>query len=737
MLYRLLKGLPLLLTLTIISGCSCEDLNLLGGTSTDSFPPDTTCSLENTSAEADPEIPELCDGLDNDCDCISKPFEEQDSNGDGTPCGYGDDGVDEGCECWPAGKEYSVDWATTSKRKCWLDEEGRELGTIEDHSNRTGALLGQCVYGDQVCRPLPRGGSEWGSWLDGHDRIGGTEDDEWVSGACLGAQGPATELCDGLDNNCDGHTDEGLKRMCWSGPSDRDGTPQDWLVFNSPETSDTPCRTGIELCADGAWSGCMNEVLPSQEVCDSVDNDCDGQVDDNPQGAGTQCGLTDVGSCTYGSLSCNGQDLMCIGDTPPEVEQCDGRDNDCDGTIDEGLLRPCENECGSGFETCRVGWWGGCSAPLPQEEICDSEDNDCDGSVDEGLECTCPPEFLGMLLPCQNNPMLTCGSGFMECVCVDDECSRTAFTECMAMCAFEQPRDPACDVTGGAPQEEDCNAWDDDCDEEIDEGLLARCYTGPPGTEDVGECAAGQATCSMGRWGGELDGVFVDGYCVGQVLPEDETCNNLDHDFDGDIDEDLDAHDTVDMIFAIDRSGSMCGKIRALRDAIRPYVLEFANTPHRFALVNIPGRQPVITPDIHIDFVDSLAFANALNTLTCDFWNEEPQYDAVESIATNSIGLSFRDDAWPMVVVMSDEHAQSLRDPRLMAADVRAALTPCTVGSCEAADTLEVYAIVPQGTYTQWCAPANIAQACYGLYSGISSGTIRGYLDDIFSDVCR
>ena len=183
--------------------------------------------------------------------------------------------MDEGCECWPADKGYSVSWAA-SQQRCWVDEQGNALGTLGDHATETGGLVGECLYGDQTCRELPEGGSQWGAWLDGPDRTGGTADDEWVPGGCLGAVGPATELCDSLDNNCDGHVDEGLKRMCWSGASNPDGTPQDWLVFNSPMNPETPCRTGIELCSDGQWSGCLNEELPTMEVCDSVDNDCDG-----------------------------------------------------------------------------------------------------------------------------------------------------------------------------------------------------------------------------------------------------------------------------------------------------------------------------------------------------------------------------------------------------------------------------------------------------------------------------
>lgn len=64
-------------------------------------------------------------------------------------------------------------------------------------------------------------------------------------------------------------------------------------------------------------------------------------------------------------------------------EICDGKDNDGDGQIDEGLSRPCSTACGQGYEVCRNGQWVDCSAPLPQPEICDGKDNDCDGQIDE------------------------------------------------------------------------------------------------------------------------------------------------------------------------------------------------------------------------------------------------------------------------------------------------------------------------------------------------------------------
>ena len=74
--------------------------------------------------------------------------------------------------------------------------------------------------------------------------------------------------------------------------------------------------------------------------------------------------------------------------TEVSAEICDGEDNDCDGLVDEGLVRDCASACGTGTETCDAGSWSGCTAPEVGTETCNGLDDDCDGAADPGCECT-------------------------------------------------------------------------------------------------------------------------------------------------------------------------------------------------------------------------------------------------------------------------------------------------------------------------------------------------------------
>jgi hypothetical protein len=74
------------------------------------------------------------------------------------------------------------------------------------------------------------------------------------------------EICDGLDNNCDGTVDPGCE--CISGTTKECGTDIG------------ECRKGIQRCMNGAWESCEGGVWPAREICDGRDNDCNGLIDD-------------------------------------------------------------------------------------------------------------------------------------------------------------------------------------------------------------------------------------------------------------------------------------------------------------------------------------------------------------------------------------------------------------------------------------------------------------------------
>src|SRR5262249_46850852 len=104
---------------------------------------------------------------------------------------------------------------------------------------------------------------------------------------------------------------------------------------NDNGTLAPPCNKGSLVCVGGAWT-CTPSKDPAPETCDGVDNNCNGMGDDGPlPGVGGPRG-SNGGECKPGTNICVNGMIICSGQGPtPEI--CDGKDNDCNGQIDNGV----------------------------------------------------------------------------------------------------------------------------------------------------------------------------------------------------------------------------------------------------------------------------------------------------------------------------------------------------------------------------------------------------------------
>ena len=358
---------------------------------------------DDTSPMVSPAGMELCNGVDDDCDgdfdedAQDAPTWWLDTDGDGygaiplaacdQPKGYsasggdcndGDPSIHPGAVDLCDGIDNNCDGQPDEDRPLWPDADGdgygRDDGVVMDCAEIKGYV----------------------------DSPGDCDDDD----PSIHPSSP--EECDGVDNDCDGAIDaddaDVVDAIANYPDADGDGAGSD-------ETVEFACGALVGyLPTAGDCDDHDAAVGPhAVELCNEVDDDCDGDTDEDDaddaavwtldgdgDGHGDPAGSTVV-ACTAPSGFAGPADDC--DDLDPAVypgapEACDGRDNNCDG-VPGG-----SDDDGDGFAGCEGDCDDTTSDSYPgAPEICDGLDNDCNGVVDDdgagGLPWTYHPDDDG------------------------------------------------------------------------------------------------------------------------------------------------------------------------------------------------------------------------------------------------------------------------------------------------------------------------------------------------------
>ena len=293
-------------------------------------------------------------------------------------------------------------------------------------------------------------------------------------GACSASWVVTTELCNGIDDDCDGVVDEDLTNQCSSITGNGCSTapcqtnnPGDPGVYHCtglkqactgpgntscpgavaciPPIPENICHPGTTQCTGGSQGACTGEVQPGVEICDGLDNDCDNIIDEDTGGGACNatCGVGTIlcagspadptccqpGSCAAGQHQCG--TLYCSAVSVTTDDTCNNMDDNCNGQVDEnwtcGAFR-CTNaiqtECTGTGDTTTCGANGPCianpSTPLVAcnctgTGICNGKVKCVQGVADPATTCQGTPQDPSSCCDCSGTPNNGLCSGGASC----------------------------------------------------------------------------------------------------------------------------------------------------------------------------------------------------------------------------------------------------------------------------------------------------------------------------------
>jgi len=307
---------------------------------------------------------------------------------------------------------------------------------------------------------------------------------------------------------------EGMSELCYEG--------------NLETAVQPPCHAGTRKCDNGIWGECNGQVRPTIEACNGVDDDCDGRTDEGEANIAADCVLADPnlkGACKNGVSLCRAGEVVCTQRVFPASDECNDKDDDCDGNTDENTAIKCyaaaagcmddgkgaftcKAPCAAGTSECVMGKYATCTGSVTPGTEAPSQvgqqpvDEDCDGKIDEGFSCVSGsyPCYTGS--PQESQSQRPCKAGTQVC-------TNGTLGSCMGEVV------PLVESCANENEDDDCNGTRDDVAIRGTSCSDVSTGKGVCKAKALWQCMGGSAVCVDGPGSNEI--------C--DTRGEDENCN--------------------------------------------------------------------------------------------------------------------------------------------------------------------------------------------------------------------